>query len=233
MTDSETPDSKTPDSKAPEATPAVEAVTETAPATEAAATEALTTDEPAAEAPAAAAASVAETADETVADATAETSSDDATADEGAGEAEPEVVPAVVAEPMRNVDARNPIWTVGRRKASSARIRLFPGGGNFMVNGKPLEEFFRLVHDQHAATLPLDHANVRKKYDVWVNVHGGGTTGQSGAIALGVARALIQIEPATEQPLRDVSLLSRDARVKERKKYGRRGARRGFQFSKR
>jgi len=123
--------------------------------------------------------------------------------------------------------------TVGRRKASSARIRMFPGGGNFMVNGKPLEEFFRLVQDQYGATRPLDHVGLRKKYDVWVNVHGGGTTGQAGAIALGVARALIQIEPGCEQPLRDESLLSRDARIKERKKYGRRGARRGIQFSTR
>ena len=134
---------------------------------------------------------------------------------------------------MRHVDARHPIWTVGRRKASTARIRLFPGGGNIMVNGKPLEEFFRLVHDQQHATSPLEHAGLRKKYDVWVNVHGGGTTGQSGAIALGVARALIQIEPSCEQSLRDASMLSRDARIKERKKYGRAGARRSFQFSKR
>jgi len=140
--------------------------------------------------------------------------------------------PVVRAAP-KNVDARNPIWTVGRRKSSTARIRMFPGGGNFVVNGKPLDEYFRLVKDQHDATLPLGIADVRKKYDIWVNVDGGGMTGQSGAIALGVSRALAILEPTSEQALRDAGMMRRDARVKERKKYGRRGARRGFQFSKR
>ena len=132
-----------------------------------------------------------------------------------------------------NVDARNPIWTVGRRKSSTARIRMFPGGGNFVINGKQLDDYFRLVKDQKEATAPMHLIDVRKKYDVWINVHGGGMTGQSGAIALGVSRALAILEPASEQALRDANLMSRDARVKERKKYGRRGARRGFQFSKR
>ncbi len=134
---------------------------------------------------------------------------------------------------LRHVDERNPLWTVGRRKSASARVRMFPGGGNVMVNGRQLDEHFRLIADRHRATAPLDLAGVRKKYDVWVSVDGGGTTGQAGAIALGVARGLIQLEAESEQRLRDAGLLSRDARVKERKKYGRRGARRGFQFSKR
>ncbi len=149
------------------------------------------------------------------------------------GEPEQPAAEAVVAAPRRDVDARNPVWAVGRRKSSTARIRMFPGGGNFVINGKPLDEYFRLVKDQHDATKPLHVADVRKKYDVWVNADGGGMTGQSGAVALGVARALVILEPATEQVLRDAGLMSRDARVKERKKYGRRGARRGFQFSKR
>ena len=147
-----------------------------------------------------------------------------------ASEAPPET--QVLAAP-RHVDARNPIWTVGRRKSSTARIRMFPGGGNFVINGKQLDDHFRLVKDQQAATAPMHLIDVRSKYDVWINVHGGGMTGQSGAIALGVSRALAILEPASEQALRDANLMSRDARVKERKKYGRRGARRGFQFSKR
>ncbi len=146
---------------------------------------------------------------------------------------EPEATPVVATAPPLRVDARNPLWTVGRRKAASARIRMFPGGGNFIINGKQIDDFFRLTADRRGATEPLDRAGVRDKYDVWVNVHGGGTSGQSGAIALGVARGVIQLERQTEQQLRDAGLLSRDARVKERKKYGRRGARRGFQFSKR
>jgi len=222
MTDSDTPETTPADEPAVETTP--EAVT-AAPAEAAPEAVAEVAVETPAETPAVA---------DTPAIAEAETvDSSDETAEDAAAADETPAEPAVVAPPLRNVDARNPIWTVGRRKASTARIRMFPGGGNFMVNGKPLDEFFRLVQDQRSATQPLDHAGLRKTYDVWVNVHGGGTTGQAGAISLGVARALIQLLPACEQSLRDESLLRRDARVKERKKYGRRGARRGFQFSKR
>ena len=125
------------------------------------------------------------------------------------------------------------IWGTGRRKTSTARVRVKAGSGKFVVNGKEVDAFFCTPDTQNQAVKPLVVTETRNTYDVWVNVHGGGTTGQSGAIALGVARALIEIEPASEQSLRDATLLSRDARVKERKKYGRRGARRGFQFSKR
>ncbi len=154
--------------------------------------------------------------------------------------AEPVAAEPVAAEPVAEVfvrptdySARNPLWTLGRRKSSSARVRTFPGGGNFMINGKPLDEYFSHVADRHTATAALDQAGVRREYDIWVNVHGGGTSGQAGAVALGVARAVIVLAPETERALRDNGLLSRDARIKERKKYGRRGARRGFQFSKR
>ena len=142
-------------------------------------------------------------------------------------------VQAAPQRPPVRVDARNPLWTVGRRKSSTARVRMFPGGGNFIINGKQLDEYFRLPQDQRSASAALHRAAVRDKYDVWVNVQGGGTTGQAGAISLGVSRALLQLEPGSEKLLRDDGFLSRDARVKERKKYGRRGARRGFQFSKR
>jgi small subunit ribosomal protein S9 len=189
MTESDTPET-TPDENAPEA--AAEAPAVEAPA----ATEAA---EPAAE--------------ETVVEAEVEVAIDATDASDAAPAEEP-----VLRAAPEGVDARNPIWTVGRRKSSTARIRMFPGGGNFVINGK---------------TQPLDVAEARKRYDVWVNVDGGGMTGQSGAIALGVARALAILEPASEQTLRDAGMMRRDARVKERKKYGRRGARRGFQFSKR
>jgi small subunit ribosomal protein S9 len=144
-----------------------------------------------------------------------------------------EVAPEDLRAVLGNITALNPIWAVGRRKSSSARVRLFPGGGNVQVNGKPLEEYFCLLRDQRTALAPLSRLSLDKEYDVRVNVHGGGTTGQSGAVSLGIARALIKLRPSSEQELRGHGLLTRDARVAERKKYGRRGARRGFQFSKR
>jgi small subunit ribosomal protein S9 len=135
--------------------------------------------------------------------------------------------------PSPQITPLNPIWTVGRRKAATARIRMFPGGGNFIVNGKPMTEFFRLVAHQKACIAPLALCGVTDQVDVRVNVHGGGITGQSGAILMGVARALSQLRPDLEAQLRGAAFMTRDARVVERKKYGRRGARRGFQFSKR
>ncbi|HPF15068.1 MAG: 30S ribosomal protein S9 [Planctomycetes bacterium] len=124
-------------------------------------------------------------------------------------------------------------WGLGRRKSAIARVRIKPGAGNFVINGRPLEEYFRTMQGRERATSALAVLENRKGYDIFCNVNGGGITGQSGAVCLGLARALKTVNPATFEALRERGLLTRDSRSKERKKYGRRGARRGFQFSKR
>ena len=129
----------------------------------------------------------------------------------------------------------NPIlaWGLGRRKSSVARVRLHSGAGGFVVNGKPIDTFFCRLEDQRSAKGPLTTAEVEGRYDIFVNVFGGGTTGQADAVRLGLARALKDLHPDQDVPMRDAGQLTRDSRMKERKKYGQRGARRGFQFSKR
>jgi small subunit ribosomal protein S9 len=121
----------------------------------------------------------------------------------------------------------------GRRKTSVARVRMRPGKGEFRVNGRPLEEFFHIEKDRQAIARVLDVTDTRQRIDVFVNIFGGGTTGQAGAIVLGLARALRESNPAFEPVLRDSGFLTRDSRKVERKKYGQAGARRRFQFSKR
>ncbi len=121
----------------------------------------------------------------------------------------------------------------GRRKSSVARVRLIPGKGTITVNGRPFDKYFTELQDQMNVTKAIDAANIRSQYDVAARVGGGGHTGQSGAILLGVARAVIAAHPEHEGKLRDLGYLTRDARRVERKKYGRRKARRRFQFSKR
>jgi small subunit ribosomal protein S9 len=129
----------------------------------------------------------------------------------------------------------NPIlaWGLGRRKTSVARVRLHAGAGGFVVNGRPLDQFFVRLEDRRSAVAPLGTAGVEGRYDVFVNVFGGGPTGQAEAVRLGVARAIKTLHAEQDGPMRAVGQLTRDSRMKERKKYGRRGARRGFQFSKR
>jgi small subunit ribosomal protein S9 len=124
-------------------------------------------------------------------------------------------------------------WGLGRRKKAVARVRLKAGSGALVVNGRPVEQYFPTIQGQRAAWAPLQATESAHQYDVFCNVHGGGTIGQSEAVSLGIARALKVINPATFETLRQHGLLTRDSREKERKKYGRRGARRGFQFSKR
>jgi small subunit ribosomal protein S9 len=137
----------------------------------------------------------------------------------------------------------------GRRKTSVARVRVTDGPGKVEINGRPLDGFFTEPKDRNAVVAPLDAVELRGKLDISVQVRGGGITGQSGAISQGVARALKTMFtpppsatpadgetpaiPAQVKKLRDGGFLTRDARMKERKKYGRRGARRSFQFSKR
>jgi small subunit ribosomal protein S9 len=121
----------------------------------------------------------------------------------------------------------------GRRKTSVARVRIRAGSGKISVNNRPLEEFFCIEQDRNAVLAPLDHCEVRGSVDVMILVHGGGTTGQAGACMQGIARALIKHDSDLSEKLREKHFLTRDARMKERKKYGLHGARRGTQFSKR
>jgi small subunit ribosomal protein S9 len=121
----------------------------------------------------------------------------------------------------------------GRRKTSVARVRVRPGSGQITINERPFDEYFYNAQDRNAVLAPLNSTDQRMKVDVSVRVHGGGNTGQAGAIKLGLARALKALDTELEPPLRQHNLLTRDGRMKERKKYGLRGARRGTQFSKR
>jgi len=121
----------------------------------------------------------------------------------------------------------------GRRKTSVARVRLRAGGGNVRINNRPLDEYFPNEQDRRNVMAPLAKAGKSSQVDVNIRVHGGGISGQSGACMLGIARALMIFDTETESVLRENHLLTRDSRMKERKKYGLRGARRGTQFSKR
>jgi len=121
----------------------------------------------------------------------------------------------------------------GRRKASVARVRIKPGDGKFVVNGHKVEEYFTEDRDRNDVVAPLKATKTEDKLDVFVKVHGGGYMGQAGAVLLGLSRALKGYDPTLEPVLRENDFLSRDPREVERKKYGQRGARRKFQFSKR
>jgi len=124
-------------------------------------------------------------------------------------------------------------WGTGRRKSSIARVRIKLGEGKLLINEKGLNDYFRLEQDRRAVTAPLRAVDVEKKFDVFINVNGGGTTGQAGAAILGIARALKNYDETFAQALRDGGYLTRDPRMVERKKPGQSGARRRFQFSKR
>jgi len=121
----------------------------------------------------------------------------------------------------------------GRRKTSIARVRLKAGSGKRTVNGRDLDQYFSRLALSRIAIQPLVSSNNLDKYDIVANVRGGGTTGQAGAISLGVARALLRIDATLLGMLGKEGLLTRDARMKERKKYGQAAARKRFQFSKR
>jgi len=124
-------------------------------------------------------------------------------------------------------------WGTGRRKSSVARVRIRPGSGIFKVNRREMKEYFTRPQDIGNAIASLKATDTMASLDIFVNVKGGGTTGQSGAIMLGVARALKNYDPSLAQKLRDGGLLTRDGRMVERKKPGQAGARKRFQFSKR
>lgn len=121
----------------------------------------------------------------------------------------------------------------GRRKKSVARVRLIAGNGAFVINKRDLEDYFGLETLKMEAKAPLVLTELEGKFDVYVNVYGGGTTGQAGAIRHGVARALLQADETLRPALKKAGYLTRDPRMKERKKYGLKAARRAPQFSKR
>ena len=118
-------------------------------------------------------------------------------------------------------------WGLGRRKSSIARVRIKPGDGAFVINGRAMDEYFSTLQYRQRAEAPLKATETAGTYDIFVNVKGGGVTGQSDAVSLGIARALKVVNPGFDEVLRAKGLLTRDARAVERKKYGRRGARRG------
>ncbi|MFN7626905.1 MAG: 30S ribosomal protein S9, partial [Pirellula sp.] len=121
----------------------------------------------------------------------------------------------------------------GRRKTRVARVRIRPGDGKITVNDREFEEYFVTDEERRLCVQALDHVGQRDKVDVLIRVAGGGPMSQAGAIRMGVARALVSLSEEHFPPLRDDGFLTRDSRMKERKKYGLRGARRGTQFSKR
>ena len=121
----------------------------------------------------------------------------------------------------------------GRRKTSVARVRIRPGDGKLVINDRSLEDYFTIPQDRNAVVAPLEHTGVRNSVDVIIRVHGGGSTGQAGACMQGIARALTRYDSDLDAKLREKTFLTRDARMKERKKPGLHGARRGTQFSKR
>jgi len=124
-------------------------------------------------------------------------------------------------------------WGTGRRKTAVARVRLVPGDGNILVNDRDVQDYFNrksLIQDLMS---PLELTNTTDNLDVLVNVNGGGLSGQAGAIRLGIARALLKVDGDYRKPLKDAGYLTRDSRMKERRKYGHKKARKSPQFSKR
>ncbi|MFP4199873.1 MAG: 30S ribosomal protein S9 [Bacillota bacterium] len=124
-------------------------------------------------------------------------------------------------------------WGTGRRKKAVARVRLIPGGGRIIVNDEDIDEYFPLATMREWALTPLRVVNALADYDVMARVHGGGISGQAGALRLGIARALIEAQPELRKRLKSEGLLTRDPRMKERRKYGLKKARKASQFSKR
>ncbi len=127
----------------------------------------------------------------------------------------------------------NDLLGTGRRKSSVARVRIRPGEGRILINKRPLDEYFPNLQQRQAVLAPLVETGQRDAVDIIIRVHGGGYSGQADACKLGIARALKAMKAEFEESLRDSGLLTRDGRMKERKKPGLRGARRGTQFSKR
>ena len=142
--------------------------------------------------------------------------------------------PVKKAKTTKKDAPKNPFtWGTGRRKSSVARVRIRPGSGAILINKKKVDEYFKQPQDRRSVHAPLNTLNLAKTFDIFVNVKGGGTTGQAGATMLGIARALKNYDEALVKDLRDGGYLTRDSRMVERKKPGQKKARKSFQFSKR
>ena len=124
-------------------------------------------------------------------------------------------------------------YGTGRRKTSVARVYLRPGGGSYRVNGRELDAYFMTPAMRAAVQHPLQVVELADKFDIKITVNGGGTNGQAGAARMGISRALLRFNPELRGALKKMGFLTRDSRGKERKKYGQKGARKRFQFSKR
>jgi len=152
--------------------------------------------------------------------------SDDA---EDATDQAPEVVPAVAGP----IAVDRPVQTVGRRKEAVVRIRLMPGNGTFTLNGRTMDNYFPNKVHQQLIREPLVILEKAEIYNVIARLHGGGVSGQAGALRLAIARALIELDETDRPPLKKAGFLTRDARATERKKYGLKKARKAPQYSKR
>jgi small subunit ribosomal protein S9 len=124
-------------------------------------------------------------------------------------------------------------YGTGRRKTAVARVRLYPGSGDIVVNGKPLSDYFDREHDRQAILQPLQTTDMANKFSIMVQVLGGGISGQAGAVSHGISRALLKADPSLQLALRRGGLLTRDSRMKERKKFGLKRARKAPQYTKR
>jgi len=154
----------------------------------------------------------------------------EAPASDAASTDQPQAAPA---GPRPLPEGQHWYWGTGRRKTAVARVRIRPGKGNFLINGRRIDQHFQEPQDRDDMIAPLKLTSTEGNFDVYVKVHGGGLSGQAGAVRLGLSRALSEYDASFEVPLRDAGFLTVDSRQVERKKYGQRGARRRFQFSKR
>jgi small subunit ribosomal protein S9 len=135
--------------------------------------------------------------------------------------------------PRAKKTAKTVYYGTGRRKCAVAKVRVIPGQGNITVNGKPVADYFGRKMLELVVRQPLEVINSGAKYDVLVSVNGGGVSGQAGAVRHGIARALLKVEDEFRSPLKKAGFLTRDPRMKERRKYGLKKARKAPQFSKR
>lgn len=129
--------------------------------------------------------------------------------------------------------AEQKFYATGKRKTSIARVWMKPGTGEIIINKRTIDEYFGRPTSKMVVHQPLELTETTGKFDVSVNVSGGGPSGQAGAIRHGITKALLEIDPELRDSLKKAGFITRDSRIKERKKYGRRAARRSFQFSKR
>ncbi|WP_373276200.1 30S ribosomal protein S9 [Actinopolyspora erythraea] len=144
-----------------------------------------------------------------------------------------EPAPEAFAQGVAPIPSSRPIQTVGRRKKAIVRVRLVPGSGRFVLNGKPMDEYMPNRVHQNIAREPMELVERTESFDVHVNLRGGGPSGQAGALRMALARALVTYQPEDRPALKKAGMLTRDPRAKERKKYGLKKARKSPQYSKR